>query len=371
MSFAYALDVCTVPVRRAGVLARDICRRGGRGEIAAVFERSLYLRIGEEFICVGEPAIGNGPTTLIITARVAELGLRQGQRAFVSNERIEVSDFLLDFGNCATWRAPRWPDLPCPAALLAACAEIARRAAAESPADGLARAIFGDDDTPLTRLARPRVANFAAWISSALSTAQNLPDQTVAGQRAPSLPPRPQRAVGRVASEASRVGGPGVSDPLSVIKRQDPLSDHRSPIADHSSPPTPDPSPPRFAGGEGNPAAGATELIGLGPGLTPSGDDFLIGALAMLDALEQTNTHAALGEAILATASRTSPLSASLLRAATAGHVGENLHTMVAAVIAGDAEAALAAAARVGHTSGWDALAGAVVTAWNANDYRC
>jgi Protein of unknown function (DUF2877) len=310
MSFAYALDVCTVPVRRAGVLARDICRRGGRGEIAAVFERSLYLRIGEEFICVGEPAIGNGPTTLIIAARVAELGLRQGQGAFVSNERIEVGDLLLDFGNCATWRAPRWPDLPRPAALLAACAEIARRAAAESPADSLARAIFGDDDTPLTRLARPRAAAFGSWLSVGWAKRR---------RRVPTTDDR---------------GG------------------HR---ASRLSPPY----------------GSVHNLIGLGPGLTPSADDFLIGALAMLDALEQTNMHAALGQAVIATAGRTSPLSASLLRAAAAGHVGENLHTMVAAVIAGDAEAALAAAARIGHTSGWDALAGAVVTARNANDYRC
>jgi Protein of unknown function (DUF2877) len=327
MSFADALDVCTVPVRRAGVLARDICRGGGRGEIAAVFERSLYLRIGEEFICIGEPAIGNGPTTLIITARVAELGLRQGQRAFVSSERIELRDLLLDFRNCATWRAPRWPDLPRPAALLAACAEIARRAAVESPADSLARASFGADDTPLTRLARPRVRRFALWLSE-----------------------QPQ-----LSSSSAKADDPVNTDLSSELTGQCLLD---APLS-------------RGMTKREMPAHAAADLIGLGPGLTPSGDDFLIGALAMLDALEQTNTHAALGEAILATASRTSPLSASLLRAATAGHVGENLHTMVAAVIAGDAEAALAAAARVGHTSGWDALAGAVVTARNANDYRC
>src|SRR5262249_5457135 len=35
------------------------------------------------------------------------------------------------------------------------------------------------------------------------------------------------------------------------------------------------------------------DLIGLGPGLTPSGDDFLAGALAFLDALAETKAHAA------------------------------------------------------------------------------
>jgi len=108
-----------------------------------------------------------------------------------------------------------------------------------------------------------------------------------------------------------------------------------------------------------------SDLIGLGPGLTPSGDDFLIGTLALLAAVGQTNTHAALGRAVVAGAGRTSPLSASLLREAAAGHVGENLHAMVAAVIAGDADGAIDAATRIGHTSGWDALAGAVVTVRN------
>jgi hypothetical protein len=103
-------------------------------------------------------------------------------------------------------------------------------------------------------------------------------------------------------------------------------------------------------------------LVGLGPGLTPSGDDFLIGALAALDAIHQTKTHAALGEAVAAAApARTSPLSASFLRAAAAGHVGENLHALVAAVVCGHLDAAAAAAGRIGHTSGWDMLVGVVL----------
>jgi hypothetical protein len=92
----------------------------------------------------------------------------------------------------------------------------------------------------------------------------------------------------------------------------------------------------------------------------------LIGALAALDALGQTNMHAALGAAVVTAAGDTSPLSASLLRAAAAGHVGVNLHAMIAAMLAGDADAAIAAAVRIGHTSGWDALAGAVVVGRNS-----
>ncbi len=39
-----------VAVLRAGAVARDLCRRGGRGAVAAVFERSFYLRIGADFM---------------------------------------------------------------------------------------------------------------------------------------------------------------------------------------------------------------------------------------------------------------------------------------------------------------------------------
>jgi hypothetical protein len=282
-----------VPVLRAGVIAREFCRRGGGAEVAAVFERSFYLRSGEEFICIGEPAIGNGPTTLIIAARVAELGPRQGQRAFVSNRRIAIGDLTLELGRCQTWRAPPWPALPSPAVLRIACADIGRRACGESPPDSIARAVFTAEDTPLAHLARPRVACFEAWLR------------------------------GRCLLDA-------------------PLS--------------------RGMTGQEQVASAVSSLVGLGPGLTPSGDDFLMGALAALDALGQTNMRAVLAQAVVAAAGRTSPLSASLLRAAGAGHVGENLHLMVGALAAGDADAAIAQAARMGHTSGWDALTGAVVT---------
>ena len=101
------------------------------------------------------------------------------------------------------------------------------------------------------------------------------------------------------------------------------------------------------------------DLIGLGPGLTPSGDDFLVGALALLDARGERATHAALARAIIgASLARTSPLSRCFLKAAAAGQVGENLHRAVSSVMVGDIDAAVAAVGRIGHSSGWDMMAG-------------
>jgi hypothetical protein len=104
-------------------------------------------------------------------------------------------------------------------------------------------------------------------------------------------------------------------------------------------------------------------LLGLGPGLTPSGDDFLVGALALLDALGERDAHAALARAIIdALPGLTTPLSACFLRAATAGQVGEALHRSVSSIITGDVDAAIAAAGNIGHSSGWDMVAGIVTT---------
>ena len=100
-------------------------------------------------------------------------------------------------------------------------------------------------------------------------------------------------------------------------------------------------------------------LLGLGPGLTPSGDDVLCGALALLDALGERQAHGALARAIhQAPPGLTSPLSLCILEAATAGHVGEPLHRMVASVLAGDIDTTIATARAIGHSSGWDMLAG-------------
>ena len=100
-------------------------------------------------------------------------------------------------------------------------------------------------------------------------------------------------------------------------------------------------------------------IVGLGPGLTPSGDDVLIGALAMLEALQDRHAHDALARAIDAIApGRTSPLSLCFLRAAVAGHISERFHTIVSSVITGDVDCAIATARSIGHTSGWDMLSG-------------
>jgi hypothetical protein len=106
-------------------------------------------------------------------------------------------------------------------------------------------------------------------------------------------------------------------------------------------------------------------LVGLGPGLTPSGDDALVGLLAALHRLSRAGDDllALLGQAVACDLHRTCDISAHYLRLAVAGHVGERLIALCDALADGtdgDVDEAAAAVAATGATSGADALLGVV-----------
>jgi hypothetical protein len=245
-----------VPILQAGVLAQHFCALIERATVEAVFARSLYLRSGDRFLCIGEPDIGNGPLTLIGDISLSDLALRPGQSAAVSNQRLTIGAVRFTLDRSETWRPAAWPPCPPRARLIEICHILHGRA----DAGGLARPQF-------EKSARARIARL-----------------------------------------------------------------------------------------------GLCGLIGLGPGLTPSGDDFLAGALATLDALGEYGAHATLARSVEENLSSTSALSAALLLAAAARHVGEPLHRMVSSVLTGDVDTVLAIAGTVGDSSGWDMLAGITST---------
>jgi len=119
------------------------------------------------------------------------------------------------------------------------------------------------------------------------------------------------------------------------------------------------------SGGE---VRGLAALVGLGEGLTPSGDDALVGVLAGLDAAsEASGDAAALRERLRAElergTSRTTRLAAQMLDAATAGFYAEPvlglLETLALPRPAAKAlERAVATLLAVGHRSGADTLRG-------------
>ncbi len=105
-------------------------------------------------------------------------------------------------------------------------------------------------------------------------------------------------------------------------------------------------------------------LAGLGPGLTPSGDDAVGGAMIAARAFGFVADADAIAAAVAGwPAHATSAISRAHLGAAAGGEGMAAFHETLAAVGAGDgvrAAAACRALGAIGHSSGWDALAGAV-----------
>jgi Protein of unknown function (DUF2877) len=115
-------------------------------------------------------------------------------------------------------------------------------------------------------------------------------------------------------------------------------------------------------------AEAARPLLGLGNGLTPSGDDLVGGALFAHRLLR--GTDAAWGDAVMkitdAAASLTHPISARLLADLAAGDAWAPLHDLLSALASNAMDAAVSAGHRVtalGHTSGWDLLTGVLIVA--------
>ena len=107
------------------------------------------------------------------------------------------------------------------------------------------------------------------------------------------------------------------------------------------------------------------DLLGAGRGLTPSGDDCIVGVLVALHALGERRVGALVADTVARCAPRrTSRLSAAHLAAACAGEAIEPVHAAIEAV-AGHASPgpALDTLDEYGHGSGFDALAGVLIAA--------
>jgi hypothetical protein len=112
------------------------------------------------------------------------------------------------------------------------------------------------------------------------------------------------------------------------------------------------------------------EMIGLGPGLTPSGDDFLGGLLFAARSLHQAHPEDfqwkedAVLELLGWAKTRTHPISHAIFSDLALGHGPEPLHNLIDGLLEGrDLVPIMDAAFRltaIGHSSGWDMLAGAM-----------
>ena len=115
----------------------------------------------------------------------------------------------------------------------------------------------------------------------------------------------------------------------------------------------------------------AEELVGLGEGLTPSGDDFVGGLLYSfrrlrdIDASQGRLERRELDLFLSRSRRRTNLISYTLLRDHAGGHASAALHQFVDALLFGGPRHRMGALAMqltaVGHSTGWDLLTGVVV----------
>ena len=122
-------------------------------------------------------------------------------------------------------------------------------------------------------------------------------------------------------------------------------------------------------------APSLASMIGLGSGLTPSGDDILVGYLAGLWSTsharpDRTRFISNLGEAVIGLSNRTNAISSTYLYHSARAQVSSRLAELAAAICGGKAAASVLpvaeAAMQVGHTSGMDAVTGLLIglAAW-------
>jgi len=105
-------------------------------------------------------------------------------------------------------------------------------------------------------------------------------------------------------------------------------------------------------------------LLGLGPGLTPSGDDFLGGMLIALHVCGEKSVQKQLFTQVKSLLNNAGLVSRAHLKAAALGEGSHSLHQVLNMLLEGDdtnLESGINAINQIGHTSGWDGLAGVAV----------
>ncbi len=280
-----------------GPIAAEVLRHADAFDVVAVFERSLYLMAPNGIVCVALETLGPGPINVLITPHA---GPQPWTGGLPADTKAVTSAARLTVGSAFTIdlaTAAPWIPPPWP----------------PWSADSIARGL-GE----VTRLAPGMVPD------------DGLAALVLAPGHASTRTPTAEAASGLIADIARVLK----SDLDRNVWSDDALR-------------------------------AATLLVGLGPGLTPSGDDLLGGMMLALSALGRVELRDALWHAIGAELDDlTVPISAMHMAAAADGLGVQAMHALIGAVVAGDLAnivRLLPTMNTIGATSGWDALAGAVM----------
>ncbi len=286
------------------------------GEVAAVFQRVLYLReVGGRMICIAHEMAHDAPLTIRATIPrqfdFAESGITTGILVTCANEKeLHIGGrVVLLTSDAVEWRPAEVVATATPEQVLSGLRRVSYEVGKHAPAIGLA----------------PLVTRVECLVNEKMP--RSVPDTGLLDAALPAI----EQLVRSV-----RLRDSGGVD--SAVKR----------------------------------------LLGLGPGLTPSGDDFLCGFMAagmatmkalgpdrvrsdyfdgaMTGVVESVSLHAA---------SMTTEVSASFLGFAIQGITSSTVHRLIEELLDANGERESLSAARVlteiGHSSGWDCLFGTLL----------
>lgn len=252
------------------------------GTVVAAFERSAYLDVGGQLVCLASPTIGDGP----LSVPCPDLsGLRAGD-TYAPSIAFRI-----------VWRPPS--PRGCRVDHVARCLRaVAVLAAGQPAAEGLGAYTSGQNPAACANLvveaARAPLRLLDAWLEGA------------------------------------------------------------------------------FGGDDGPAPEALRDLVGLGPGLTPSGDDLLGGVMIAVHALRRPDMAERVHNVVRS--GDTGRISRAHLDAAREGAGAAPLHTLLNDVIdgrVGDLARGFAELGRMGHCSGRDAFAGCAIAlrAWCRSAY--
>ncbi|WP_316898636.1 DUF2877 domain-containing protein [Pseudodesulfovibrio indicus] len=291
----------TARITDIGCEARALMERDAAWSVLAVFRRCAYLieDVGEAVVCLGHRALGNGPLNILVEMPLPEGGFGALLPAPGPNR-----------GRAEIHdRVLQVPGLP---PLFFAKAPVwSPPAVRTADSERLARSARRIAREVIPALAPPGVAGLLFSPSG----------------QAPSRPME-REPVDRIRA-ALRAMGPWLLD-----GGQDPRFPHA-----------------------------ARELVGLGQGLTPTGDDYLGGVFLALHATARPDLAQRLYRALEPNLERaTNIISRALLHCAARGMGGADMHDLLAELASGVPRPGLERLDAIGHTSGWDTFSGMLHT---------
>lgn len=306
ITFPKAIELRKVQVVSLGSMALSSLFRTKEWQVIATFKRSFYCRDNRNnIICIGQEEIGKGPFTLLCSADsswpVNILSTKSSIRVRKHQLLLEGEGVIFDLHSASVWRKSLFTISMSGERLLSDITWIARKAVCDAPPESLGLVVSNFLPLNMHKLRRQ---------ASALTQALH----------------------NRFIEVISRVRHLPVLLPSGQLNYS--LTEELS------------------------------KLIGLGPGLTPSGDDFLAGIVMGLFKAGKQDEAASLAHYFHRAASgRVSEISLTFYRALTEGLAAEPYYHLLEAIGQGDfreLELLLKRVSLLGGTSGWDTITGIV-----------